>query len=159
EQVLALRDTLPGAEQRLAGEVLTDLRMRKSPAEVEALARAGAAIDSVHRRMAEWLRPGRTEAQVGADIAQGIREAGHASADFTIVGGGPNGASPHHEVSGRVIAAGEPVVVDIGGIMPDGYCSDCTRTYCVGEPNGDLTEFLAAYEVLQAAQRAAVEAV
>jgi len=157
EQVLALREALPEATQRLAGEVLAGLRIRKSPAEVEALARAGAAIDAVHQRMAEWLRPGRTEAEVGVDIAQAIREAGHATADFTIVAAGPNGASPHHETSARVIQPGEPVVVDIGGTMPDGYCSDSTRTYVVGgEPD---KEFLAGYEVLQAAQRAAVAAV
>ncbi|HKT04910.1 MAG TPA: aminopeptidase P family N-terminal domain-containing protein, partial [Rugosimonospora sp.] len=69
EQVLALRDVLPGRPQRLAGPVLAELRMRKSPAEVAALREAGAAIDAVHREMARWLRPGRTEAEVGADIA------------------------------------------------------------------------------------------
>ncbi len=156
EQVLALRDTLPGVTQRLAGEVTAGLRMRKSPAEVEALACAGAAIDAVHQRMGDWLRPGRTEAEVGADLAQAIRAAGHASADFTIVAAGPNGASPHHDVSDRVIQPGDPVVVDIGGTMPDGYCSDSTRTYVVGDPDKEL---LGAYEVLQAAQEAAVAAV
>ena len=58
---------------------------------------------------------------------------------------GPNGASPHHELSDRVIEQGDPVVVDIGGTMPDGYCSDETRTYSVGEPPA---EFAAYYEVL-----------
>jgi Xaa-Pro aminopeptidase len=156
EQVLALRDALPGAAQRLAGDVIGSLRIRKTPEEVEALARAGAAIDAVHGRMGEWLRPGRTEAQVAADIAQGIREAGHATADFTIVASGPNGASPHHGTSDRVIGPGEPVVVDIGGTMPDGYCSDSTRTYVVGEPDAD---FRTAYAALYEAQRAAVAAV
>jgi Xaa-Pro aminopeptidase len=156
EQVLALRDALPGVAQHLAGGILDELRMRKSPAEVEALARAGAAIDAVHERMGDWLLPGRTEAAVGADIAAAIRAAGHATADFTIVAAGPNGASPHHDVSDRVIEPGDPVVVDIGGTMPDGYCSDSTRTYVVGEPD---KEFLAAYVVLQAAQAAAVAAV
>ncbi|GAA4252418.1 Xaa-Pro peptidase family protein [Dactylosporangium darangshiense] len=156
EQVLALRDALPDAAQALAGAVLRGLRLRKTPAEVEALRRAGRAIDAVHERMGEWLRPGRTEAEVAADIAAGIREAGHATVEFTIVAAGPNGASPHHGVSDRVIVAGEPVVVDIGGAMPDGYCSDSTRVYCVGEPPA---EFAAYYAVLHEAQRAAVAAV
>jgi Xaa-Pro aminopeptidase len=156
EQVLALRDALPGAHQVLAGAVLRGLRLRKSPAEVDALRRAARAIDAVHERMGEWLRPGRTEAEVAADIAAGIRQAGHATVEFTIVAAGPNGASPHHGVSDRVIAAGEPVVVDIGGRMPDGYCSDSTRTYCIGEPPAD---FAAYYAVLHEAQRAAVAAV
>jgi Xaa-Pro aminopeptidase len=156
EQVLALRAILPGTAQRLAGDVLAALRMRKSAAEVEALARAGAAIDAVHARMGEWLRPGRTEAQVAADIAQGIREAGHATVDFTIVAAGPNSASPHHGTSERVIGRDEPVVVDIGGTMPDGYCSDSTRTYVVGKPAGD---FQREYGALWEAQRVAVAAV
>jgi Xaa-Pro aminopeptidase len=157
EQVLALRDALPGAEQRLAGQVLRGLRMRKSAAEVAALREAAAAIDAVHARMDEWLRPGRTEAEVGADIAQAIREAGHATVDFVIVASGPNGASPHHETSGRRIVAGDPVVVDIGGTMPSGYCSDSTRTYVVGgSVSGDFAEY---YLVLANAQRAAVATV
>jgi Xaa-Pro aminopeptidase len=131
--------------------------MRKSPAEVAALREAGAAIDAVHREMALWLRPGRTEHAVAADIADAIRAAGHASVDFVIVASGPNGASPHHEASERVIEPGDPVVVDIGGTMPSGYCSDSTRTYAAGgEPPKD---FLAYYDILRDAQRTAVAAV
>ena len=154
--VLGLRAALPGAEQRLAGEILDELRMRKSPAEVDALRAAGAAIDAVHARMAEWLLPGRTERQVGADIAEAIIESGHATVDFVIVASGPNGASPHHATSDRVIRAGEPVVVDIGGTMPSGYCSDSTRTYVVGAPPAEAAAY---YAVLHRAQRAAVDAV
>lgn len=157
EQVLALRATLPDAAQRLAGEVLRELRIRKSPAEVAALAEAGAAIDAVHDRMGEWLRPGRTETEVATDIAAAIRAAGHVTVDFVIVAAGPNGASPHHGTSDRPIGAGEPVVVDIGGTMPSGYRSDCTRTYVAGGPAP--TDFAAYYAVLHEAQRAAVEAV
>ncbi|MEU4780289.1 Xaa-Pro peptidase family protein [Micromonospora sp. NPDC023633] len=157
EHVLALREALPGATQRLASEVLREMRVRKSPAEVAALAEAGAAIDAVHARMGEWLRPGRTEAEVGADIAGAIRAAGHVSVDFVIVAAGPNGASPHHGTSDRPIGAGEPVVVDIGGTMPSGYRSDCTRTYVAGAPAP--AEFVDYYAVLHAAQRAAVAAV
>lgn len=154
EKLLALRDAMPAAEQRLAGAVLRELRMRKTPEEVAALREAGAAIDRVHRRMQEWLRPGRTEREVGADIAAAIVEEGHVRVDFVIVASGPNGASPHHEVSDRVIEPGDPVVVDIGGTTRAGYCSDCTRVYAVGRPPED---FLASYDVLQRAQAAAVE--
>ncbi|MGK5740670.1 M24 family metallopeptidase [Micromonospora sp. URMC 103] len=157
EQVLALRAALPDARQALAGEVLRELRIRKTPAEIAALAEAGAAIDAVHERMGEWLRPGRTEAEVAADIATAIRAAGHVRVDFVIVAAGPNGASPHHDTSDRPIGAGEPVVVDIGGTMPSGYRSDCTRTYVAGGPAP--AEFTDYYDVLREAQRAAVEAV
>ena len=111
--------------------------MRKDAAEIAELRAAGAAIDRVHARMAEFLKPGRTEEQVGADIAAAIVEEGHTEAAFVIVGSGPNGASPHHGVSARVIESGELVVIDIGGPLPSGYFSDSTRTYAVGtEPAG-----------------------
>jgi Xaa-Pro aminopeptidase len=151
EQVLRFRAALPAAEQRIAGAVLRQLRLRKRPDEVAALRGAARAIDRVHARMGEWLRPGRTEAEIGRDIADAIIEEGHVAVNFVIVGSGPNGASPHHHTSDRVIEPGDPVVVDIGGTMPDGYCSDCTRTYVVG--HGPPADFADYYDVLLAAQR------
>jgi Xaa-Pro aminopeptidase len=155
EKVLAFRAALPAAEQALAGEVLRELRMRKSAAEIAALREAGAAIDRVHQRVPGWLRPGRTEREVGQDIADAILAEGHARVDFVIVGSGPNGASPHHDLSDRVIEVGDPVVVDIGGTMPSGYCSDSTRTYSVGQPPAEFRDY---YQVLLDAQRAQCEA-
>ncbi len=154
--VLRFRAALPGADQVLAGPTLRTLRVRKSAAEVAALAEAGAAIDRVHEQVPGLLRSGRTEREVGADIASAILAEGHAKVDFTIVGSGPNAASPHHELSDRMLAPADVVVVDIGGTMPSGYCSDCTRTYALGDPPA---EFLAYYQVLQSAQDAACAAV
>ncbi|WP_024935919.1 M24 family metallopeptidase [Actinomadura welshii] len=153
---LRFRAALPDAEQVAAGPVLRGLRIRKSAAEVAALREAGAAIDRVHRRVPDLLEAGRTEREVGRDIADAIIAEGHAQVDFVIVGSGPNGANPHAELSDRAIRHGEPVVVDIGGTMPSGYCSDSTRNYCVGDPPA---EYLAYYGVLEEAQRASSEAV
>ncbi len=154
--VLRFREALPGARQVLASGVLRDLRIRKTPAEVEALREAGAAIDRVHAQVPGWLKPGVSERHVGLRIAEAILAEGHAHVDFTIVGSGPNAASPHHEVSDRVLAAGDVVVVDIGGSMPSGYCSDSTRVYSIGEPPAEFAEY---YEVLKQAQEAACQAV
>jgi Xaa-Pro dipeptidase len=155
--VFGLRDALPEATQTLAGPVVSELRMRKDAAEVAQLRAAGAAIDRVHARMGEFVKAGRTEAQAGADIAAAIVEEGHVEAAFVIVGSGPNGASPHHDLSDRVIESGDVVVVDIGGPLPTGYFSDCTRTYAVGaEPS---TAVRTAYAALQDAQERAVAAV
>jgi Xaa-Pro aminopeptidase len=156
EKVLRLRAAMPDAHQVTAGPVIHPLRMRKDAAEIAALRMAGAAIDAVHAEVAGLLRPGRTEREVGRDIAERILAAGHVSVDFVIVASGPNGASPHHEVSDRVIEIGDPVVVDIGGSMPDGYCSDSTRTYAVGEPPAAYREW---FEVLERAQRASCDAI
>jgi Xaa-Pro aminopeptidase len=152
--VLRFRDAFPAARQVLASTVLTGLRVRKSAVEVAALREAGAAIDRVHAQVPGWLKPGLTERQVGARIAEAILAEGHVQVDFVIVGSGPNAASPHHEVSDRVLREGDVVVVDIGGTMGSGYCSDCTRTYAIGEPPAD---FAAYYAVLKEAQDTACE--
>ena len=154
--VLQFADIFPTAAQHLASSVLSPLRIRKSPAEVAALRQAGDAIDRVHANVPNWLRPGLTERQVGAKIAEAILAEGHVQVDFVIVGSGPNAASPHHEVSDRVISGGDVVVVDIGGTMPSGYCSDCTRTYAVGHAPADFTKY---YDVLYNAQEAATASV
>jgi Xaa-Pro aminopeptidase len=157
EHALGVQQALPGSSLEVASPVVDRLRMVKSAAEIEELALAGAAIDRVHARMADWLRVGRTEAEVGADIAAAILEEGHTGVDFTIVGSGPNGASPHHELSGRTVQAGDVVVVDIGGETATGYRSDCTRTYVVGgSPSAEVAEW---YAVLQAAQEASTASV
>jgi len=154
--VLRFRDALPATRQALASDALRGLRIRKTAAEVAALRAAGEAIDRVHQRVPGWLRPGRTEREVAADIAGAIITEGHARADFVIVASGPNAAKPHHEPGGRVLTAGDAVVVDIGGTMPSGYCSDCTRTYAIGQPPPEFADY---YRVLQAAQEAACAAV
>ena len=154
--VLRFQAALPAARQGLASVALRDLRSRKSPAEVAALREAGAAIDRVHAAVPGWLRPGRTELEVAADVAAAISNEGHARTDFVIIASGPNAASPHHEPSGRVLQPGDAVVVDIGGTMPSGYCSDCTRVYAIGSPPAEFTAY---YEVLRDAQEAACAAV
>jgi len=154
EKVLAFRAAMPHAQQVLAGPVLRQLRMRKNTAEIQALRDAGEAIDRVHARMGQWLRVGRTEREVGRDIADAIIAEGHARVDFVIVASGPNGASPHAEVSDRVVEAGDTVVVDIGGTTEAGYCSDSTRTYSLGNPPDEVSHY---YSVLLRAQVAACE--
>ena len=156
EKVLRFAAALPGVEQVAAGVLLAPLRARKDPAEVEALAEAAAAIDAVHAQLGDLLRVGRSERDIAVDVERAILATGHVRVDFVIVASGPNGASPHHLVSDRTLERGDTVVVDIGGTMPTGYCSDSTRTYALGEPSQQARD---EYAVLQAAQQAAVEAV
>jgi len=153
--LLPLADVL-GVVPVLATDVLRRLRMIKDAAEIDALRKAGAAIDRVHARVPEFLVPGRTEADVAADIAKAIVAEGHSEVAFIIVGSGPHGADPHHECSDRELRAGDIVVVDIGGPYEPGYNSDSTRTYSIGEPDPEVAR---RYAVLQRAQQAAVDAV
>jgi Xaa-Pro aminopeptidase len=153
--LLPLAKTL-GALPVLATDVLRTLRMIKDAAEIDALRKAGSAIDRVHARVPELLVPGRTEAEVAADINHAIVAEGHSEAAFIIVGSGPHGADPHHGYSDRELRAGDIVVVDIGGPYEPGYNSDSTRTYSIGEPNAEVAQ---QYSVLQRAQQVAVAAV
>lgn len=154
-RVLQLQRCLPEARVAAAGPLLGELRLRKSAFEIEQLLTAGRAVDSVLAQVGEWLVPGWTERQVAANIHEAMLGAGHDTVDFIIVASGPNSASPHHGVSDRPLRAGDAVVVDIGGSIASGYCSDSTRTFHLGNPT---PQYLAAYEQLRVAQHAGVSA-
>ncbi len=138
-----------------ASEFMAGLRMVKSPDEIAALRRAAKTVDGVVDEMAGVRFSGRTERDVSREIIDRTISAGHDTMEFWIVASGPNGASPHHEPGERVIEPGDAVVVDFGGHQ-DGYSSDTTRMFVVGEaPYG----FDDAFTVLYEAQSAAVDAV
>ena len=138
-----------------ASDLMAELRMHKSPAEIDALRRAARTVDAVVDEMAEVRFSGRTERSISRELIDRTTSLGHETMDFWIVASGPNGASPHHEPGDRVIEHGDAVVVDFGGTQA-GYCSDTTRMFVVGEPPYG---FDAAFEVLSEAQASAVEAV
>jgi len=159
--LLRLQAVLPGSVFVSGSLVLRDLRIIKDTDEIELLRLAGAAADRVIWEIAHGRLVGRTEADVAREIRDRLVAEGHDRADFAIVGSGPNSASPHHEASDRIIGAGEPIVLDIGGPF-GGYGSDTTRTIWV--TGGDATrgpddEFLRLYAVLRAAQAEATHAV
>jgi Xaa-Pro aminopeptidase len=152
-----LQALLPGTAWRKASEVTSPLRSRKDRAEVVALRRASAAADRVASQLQAGDIPlvGRTEHEVSQDIGRRLVAEGHARVNFAIVAAGENAASPHHEPGSREIRAGEIVLCDFGGTMPDGYCSDITRCVWTGptEPSAEVRDL---YAVLQAAQAEAV---
>ncbi len=149
--LLGLQASLPRARWSRASAVTRELRMRKAPDEIDALRRAGQAIDRVHARLPQVLEAGASETAVSRGIGDLILAEGHDHVGFVIVASGPNGASPHHETGERTIGDGDAVVVDIGGTV-DGYWSDCTRDYVVGEPPDG---YAAVHAALEAAQEAA----
>ena len=153
--VLRLKAALDPAELVEAGPTMSALRRLKTADEVDRLRAAAAAADAAMESITDERLSGRTEAEIAARIRSLLVEHGHQTADFAIVGSGPNSASPHHEPGERVVAEGDAVVLDIGGTA-GGYSSDTTRTAFVGQPPA---EFAALYAVLQEAQRAACAAV
>jgi Xaa-Pro aminopeptidase len=159
--VLGLGRVLPGADFGLASEVLGELRIVKDPDEIALLRLAAQAADRVVAQIAAGRLVGRTERDVSAEVRERLLAESHDAAEFAIVASGPNSASPHHDAGDRVIRAGEPIVLDIGGTV-DGYCSDTTRTLWVtgGDPaNGPTADFRRLFGVLLDAHAEASSAV
>ncbi|MFF4543806.1 aminopeptidase P family protein [Streptomyces sp. NPDC001406] len=153
--LLGLQKILPGTSYAALTDALPMLRAVKDAAELELLAAAGAAADAAFEEIRKVPFAGRRESDVGRDLADLLRRFGHSQVDFTIVGSGPNGANPHHEVGDRVIRHGDMVVLDFGGLK-DGYGSDTSRTVHVGEPTDEERKV---HDIVRAAQEAGFGAV
>ena len=153
--VLGLQAALPESSYVSMTSALPMLRAIKGDDELERLAAAGAAADASLEEIVKVRFAGRSESDIAADLAGLLRKHGHSQVDFTVVGSGPNGANPHHEMSERIIEEGDMVVLDFGGLK-DGYGSDTTRTVHVGEPTEEEREV---FEIVRRAQQAGFEAV
>src|SRR5688500_5499790 len=153
--VLPLQSALRGRGFQLASEITRGLRMRKDAYEQGALRGVSAAADRACPRLLERDFAGRTEREIGAELAALLREEGHDEVTFTIVASGPNGASPHHETGDRRIASGDAVVLDFGGSR-EWYCSDITRSVHVGTDVDD--EVRRVHDVVRRSQEAGYSA-
>ena len=150
--VLGVQSAAPQANLVPASRILSPLRARKESGEIELLRRAGRGADEAFNRIVRESFQGHDEQEVARSLARLLEENGHDSVAFTIVGAGPNGASPHHEPGDRGIRVGDSLVMDFGGRV-GGYCSDITRTVSVGQPSEELREV---HEIVRQAQEAAV---
>ncbi len=144
-----------GVEMVAAGGAVEKLRRVKDAGELAAIGAAAELADEVWRWSLERGLGSRSERDVARAAEARIRELGGDPSFPAIVAAGPNGALPHAEPGERVIAPGDLVVFDMGAKL-DGYCSDGTRTFAVGEP-GEAAR--AVYELVRSAQAAALDAV
>jgi Xaa-Pro aminopeptidase len=148
---LGERATLVGVSGLVEG-----LRRVKDAEEITRLAAAAEMADAALRRVIGEGLEGRTERDVAGALEQDMRRRGASRTSFdTIVAAGPNGALPHAKPRDVEIRRGDLVVIDWGGVL-DGYCSDCTRTFSVGEPSPEAREV---YELVLEAQLAGLHAV
>ncbi|GAC1335698.1 MAG: aminopeptidase P family protein [Chloroflexota bacterium] len=153
--LLRFQRFLPRVSFSASSPIVRELRMRKSPVEVERLREAGARVDRAFDRLRRSRFAGRTEMDVAEELDallgdQALEPAGWGP----IVASGGNSAHPHHVPSDRVIQHGDPVVLDFGGVL-DGYQADITRTVHVGPPS---PRFERVYRTVRAAQEAGVTA-
>ena len=144
-----------GAELEPAGGLTEQLRRIKDDTELKAIGEAARLADEVYEWTIEQGLAGKTEVEVARAAEAKIRELGAEPSFPPIVAAGPNGAMPHAEPGDREIGTGEMLIFDMGAKL-DGYCSDCTRTFAVGNPSGEAAEV---YELVRDAQERSLEAV
>lgn len=129
------------------------LRTIKEPEEITKIKQAVDLADQAYEYIAAWLKPGLTEIQVAWELETFMRTRGASALSFdSVVASGPNAAKPHARATDRVIQAGEPITMDFGCVV-NGYCSDITRTICLGEPADD--QYLKVWHTVLEAQEAA----
>jgi Xaa-Pro aminopeptidase len=153
--LLRLQDAFSEATFVAASGVLAGLRSIKDPDELSLLERAARYADETFHRIIQSPLETLTERDVATSLGDLLLETGHETVAFTIVGSGPNGASPHHDPTTREVRAGDAVVMDFGG-RTGGYCSDVSRTVAVKRQPKDFDRV---YETVREAQEAAFQAV
>ncbi len=137
-------------------EMVERIRAVKEEEEIEALRASAAVTDAAFAHLLEVIRPGMAEKQVAWEIEAYMRTHGASKVAFDlIVAAGPNGAQPHARPGTHIIQEGEAIVVDIGCVL-DGYCSDMTRTFSLGEPSA---RYLEVWQTVLKAQEAAEAAI
>ncbi|HEX6121979.1 MAG TPA: aminopeptidase P family protein, partial [Ktedonobacterales bacterium] len=151
-----VRKALPeGCELLPSEDLIKHVRARKDAAELATMRRAAQIADQAFTALLGRITVGMTEREIAARLDQLMKDYGAEGPSFpTIVACGPGGAQPHAVPTDRPVRAGEPLLIDFG-CRYDGYCSDATRTFCIGEPDPKLVEL---YAIVRRAQDAAVAA-
>jgi Xaa-Pro aminopeptidase len=138
-----------------AGGVVEELRSVKDSYEVDQIRRAGHLTADVLNEIIPLVRPGASEADVAAELEYRMRRKGADGVAFeTIVASGARGALPHARASGKLMAQGELVILDLGAILA-GYAADMTRTVYLGKPGRRVRRL---YRAVVEAQQEAVQA-
>lgn len=153
-----VKASAPKAEFPDASEVLAGLRLRKDAAEVEAMRRAVQIAQSALEAVIPQIKIGMTEKELAAELVmQLLRHGSEPEMPFSpIVSAGPNSANPHASPSDRKLQAGDLLVVDWGAAY-DGYISDLTRTFAVGEVDAEYQKIHKIVQEANAAGRAAAK--
>jgi Xaa-Pro aminopeptidase len=131
--------------------LIDDMRLVKTPEEIAAIRRASEIADAALEALLPKLQPGVRERDFALELEFEMRKRGADGAAFEIVvASGERSAMPHGVASSKVIAEGDLVTIDWGARL-NGYHSDCTRAYPVGEISSQLRDLYRA--VLEAEER------
>src|SRR5512145_990094 len=148
----------PEADYPDASDVLSGLRLRKDQAEIEAMRRAVKIAQDALEATIPLIRVGMTEKELSAElVVQLLKKGSDSELPFApIVSGGPNAANPHASPSDRKLQVGDLLVVDWGAAS-NGYISDLTRTFAVGEVDEEYVKIHKIVQEANAAGRAAAK--
>lgn len=146
----------PEADYPDASDVLAGLRLRKDKTEVEAIRRAVKIAQDALEATIPLIKVGMTERELSSElVVQLLKHGSEPEMPFSpIVSGGPNAANPHASPSDRKLQIGDMLIVDWGAAY-DGYISDLTRTFAVGEVDDEFEKIHKIVQEANAAGRAA----
>jgi Xaa-Pro aminopeptidase len=134
--------------------LVESLRALKDGEELDYIEKAAALSDAALEEIIPQVCTGITERELAWKLESYMRQNGSEPLPFNIiVASGPNAALPHARPGDRAILSNEPVVIDMGARVR-GYCSDISRTICLGE--GDTT-YHRIYDIVLGAQLTAME--
>lgn len=145
------RATLVPEERLVEG-----LRAVKDADELKLIRRAVRMMDRHYRAVIDAIQAGATELELAVELECRVRRDGGRESFSAIVASGPHSAIPHHQPTSRRLRRGDLLKIDCGARV-GGYCSDMTRTICVGAPRNARQG--AMYEAVYAAETAAAAAV
>jgi len=136
--LIQVMTAVPGCSYAPASRIVDSLRMFKDEEEIKILAEAEALADKVMEKVQGVIRPGMREKELEFFIEKSFREIGADDISFKpMIASGPNSSSPHHISCDREFQAGDFIIVDCGCIVK-GYCSDITRTFCLGKATDEM---------------------
>ena len=134
--------------------VIETIRMVKDEFEIKQIQKAADIVDETYEHILKWVKPGMTENEVNNEMEMFMRSKGATCSSFdTIVASGHRGALPHGVASNKVIEEGDMITLDFGALY-EGYVSDVTRTFAIGEPKEEMKKI---YNIVLEAQLAALE--
>ncbi len=138
QEFTRLQAAMPGIEFVPASAYIAALRAVKDEEELEMMRCAQAITDRAFTEILNYIKPGVSEKEIAARLTYLQMSMGASVNSFEpIVASGPNGSMPHAIPSEKLIQPGEFVTLDFG-CMYGGYCSDMTRTVCVGRPTEEM---------------------
>lgn len=146
-----------GFSWRALDATIEPFRAIKSAEEVDTIRKAALITDKTIAKFPLLAKPGLSERALAWELEKAMRDAGADRPGFDIiVASGPNSALPHHHPGDRKIEPGDIIVVDLGAEV-DGYRSDLTRTFYLGDsPDGNFNHI---YHIVEQAQLAAIRGI